>query len=108
MGQKQSRRTRRKFTPESKRGEREGVSGDERARLGELEAENAKLRMERDLLKTNRGLLCAGDIDAVTRYRCVDARKADGFPVAAACAAAGCRPRRITPGPYGRPDTRRA
>lgn len=32
-------------------GEREGVSSDERARLRELEAENAKLRMERDLLK---------------------------------------------------------
>ena len=28
-----------------------GVSPDERARLKELEAENAKLRMERDLLK---------------------------------------------------------
>jgi transposase len=28
-----------------------GVSADERARLKELEAENAKLRMERDLLK---------------------------------------------------------
>jgi putative transposase len=28
----------------------------------------------------------------VTRYRCVDARKAEGFPVAAACAAAGVSP----------------
>lgn len=85
----QSKRSRRKFTPEFKRdavdlvdttgrpvaeiadelgiydstlgnwvkqdrvdrGEREGLSTDERARLREVEAENAKLRMERDLLK---------------------------------------------------------
>jgi len=33
------------------RGEREGLTSAERARLTELEAENAKLRMERDLLK---------------------------------------------------------
>jgi transposase len=33
------------------RGEAEGLTTEERARLGQLEAENAKLRMERDLLK---------------------------------------------------------
>ena len=33
------------------RGEREGLSSDEKARLRELERENARLRMERELLK---------------------------------------------------------
>ena len=33
------------------RGEREGLTSDERARLREVEADNARLRMERDLLK---------------------------------------------------------
>jgi transposase len=32
-------------------GEREGLTTDERARMQQVEAENAKLRMERDLLK---------------------------------------------------------
>jgi transposase-like protein len=33
------------------RGEREGLSSDERERLREVERENTRLRMERDLLK---------------------------------------------------------
>jgi transposase len=33
------------------RGEQEGLSSQERARLGDLQRENARLRMERDLLK---------------------------------------------------------
>ena len=33
------------------RGEQDGLSSDDRARLRELEGENTKLRMERDLLK---------------------------------------------------------
>jgi transposase len=33
------------------RGEQEGLSSEERARLGDLQRENSRLRMERDLLK---------------------------------------------------------
>src|SRR5512132_4402492 len=33
------------------RGEREGLTSEDKVRLRELEAENARLRMERDLLK---------------------------------------------------------
>jgi transposase len=33
------------------RGEQDGLTRDERARLRQLEADNARLRMERDLLK---------------------------------------------------------
>jgi transposase len=35
---------------EINRGEREGLTSDERVRLSELERENARLRMERELL----------------------------------------------------------
>ena len=45
------KRARRKFSDEINRGEREGLTSDERERLGELERENARLRMERELLK---------------------------------------------------------
>jgi transposase len=83
------------------RGEAEGLTSQDQARLRQLEAENAKLRMERDLAQTNRGLLGHRDVDAVGRYRGVDAQKAAGFPVAAACTAAGVSPRPSTPGPPG-------
>ncbi|MDE0369873.1 MAG: hypothetical protein OXI84_07020 [bacterium] len=36
---------------EINRGEREGLTSDERERLRELERENARLRMEREFLK---------------------------------------------------------
>jgi transposase-like protein len=79
------------------RGEQDGLTSDEQARLRALERENAKPRMERDLAQTNRRLLGHRDVDAVTRYRCVDAQKAAGFPVAAACQAAGVTARPTTP-----------
>ena len=40
------------------RGERAGLTVNERAGLAELRAENAQLRMERDLLKVRREALC--------------------------------------------------
>jgi len=43
------------------RGEREGLTADERADLAELRAENAQLRMERDLLKRSLALWVRGD-----------------------------------------------
>ena len=62
------------------------LSSDERARLKQLEAENAKLRMERDLLK--RTVAFWEGVTTVMRYRCVAARKAEGFNVTDACDAA--------------------
>ncbi|SNR95392.1 Transposase and inactivated derivatives, partial [Haloechinothrix alba] len=70
------------------RGQQEGLGTEERARLRELERDNAKLRMERDLRGELMSLLGEG-VDRVTRYRCVDSGKADDFTVAAACRAAG-------------------
>src|SRR5829696_5655771 len=40
------------------RGERDGLTVEERADLAELRAENAQLRMERDLLRRNCGGAC--------------------------------------------------
>ena len=40
------------------RGERAGLSVDERGELAELRAENARLRMERDLLKRSMAFVC--------------------------------------------------
>lgn len=43
----------------AKQGQQDGaLSGDERARLRELEREVAELRMERDVLKVRREALC--------------------------------------------------
>jgi putative transposase len=42
-----------------------------------------------ELLKRTVAFWVKGAVDAVSRYRCVDAQKAGGFPVAAACKAAG-------------------
>ena len=50
---------------EINRGEREGLTSDERERLRALERENARLRMERELEKTSCGLLGEG-VERVT------------------------------------------
>ena len=47
---------------EINRGEREGLTSDERARLGELERENARLRMERETLNLNPPFLWLGGV----------------------------------------------
>ena len=73
------------------RGEREGLSTDERERLRELVRENARLRMERELEKTSCGLLGAG-VERVTLYRFVDAEAAEGFPVRMVCSVVGVSP----------------
>ncbi len=66
------------------RGERVGVTTSERAALTELRRENARLRMERDLLRRGRAFGGEG-VGTVTRYRWVAARKAEGFPITMAC-----------------------
>ena len=76
---------------EINRGEREGLSSDERERLRELERENARLRMERELEKTSCGLLGEG-VEGVTLYRFVDAQRAEGFPVRLICSVVGVSP----------------
>ena len=76
---------------EINRGEREGLSTDERERLRELERENARLRMERELEKTSCGLLGEG-VERVMLYRFVDAQKAEGFPVRMVCSVVGVSP----------------
>ena len=73
---------------EINRGEREGLTSDERERLGELERENARLRMERELEKTSCGLLGEG-VERVTLYRFVDTQRAEGFPVRLVCSVVG-------------------
>jgi transposase-like protein len=57
------------------------------ARIEQLERELAEARQVRDLLK--RTVAFCGGADTVNRYRCVAARKAEGFNVVAACGAAG-------------------
>ena len=76
---------------EINRGEREGLSTDERERLRELERENARLRMERELEKTSCGLLGEG-VERMMLYRFVDAQKAEGFPVRMVCSVVGVSP----------------
>ena len=73
---------------EINRGEREGLTSDERERLGELERENARLRMERELEKTSCGLLGEG-VERVMLYRFVDTQRAEGFPVRLVCSVVG-------------------
>ena len=76
---------------EINRGEREGLSTDERERLRELERENARLRMERELEKTSCGVVGAG-VERVMLYRFVDAQRAEGFPVRMVCSVVGVSP----------------
>lgn len=51
----------------------------ERTRLRELETENTKLRMERDLLKRSLAFWVRV-VDTVSRYCCVNDQKAAGLP----------------------------
>ncbi len=73
-------------------GEREGLTTGERAELAQLRRENARLRMERDLL--NRATAVWVISPPVTCNWWVACRKAEGFPTAL------CTPARA--GPMGR------
>ncbi len=75
------------------RGERAELTMSEKTELAELGKENARLRMERDLLKRATAVWVkevdvAPAGDPITRYCWVAAGKAEGFPITAACKAA--------------------
>jgi transposase InsO family protein len=61
------------------RGEQEGLSSQERARLGELERDNARLRMERDLRKRTVAFwVTETSRDALPLCRCPEGRRLSG------------------------------
>ena len=78
------------------RGEREGLSTDERERLRKTRAGERSAADGARALKTSCGLLGEG-VERVMLYRFVDAQKAEGFPVRMVCSVVGVSPRRITP-----------
>ena len=73
------------------RGEREGLTSDERERLREPGAGERPAADGARALKTSCGLLGAG-VERVTLYRFVDAQKAEGFPVRLTCSVVGVSP----------------
>ena len=62
------------------RGEREGLSTDERDEMTRLRREVKRLTMERDLLKRSLAFWVK-ELGQVSRYHHVDTMKAEGFPV---------------------------
>lgn len=64
------------------RGERDGLTVDERSELADLRSENAQFAAGTRSAQTIDGLLGEG-VDTVTRFRCVGDQKAAGFPVTA-------------------------